>query len=172
MSDIWAPQTHAGAPVPWAWLLLLRFHGVATRQIDARLQAAHGLTLADYEVLLHLSWAPEGRARPVDLAEGALLTQGGITRLLDGLERDGLVERTRSKQDRRVFYAQLTARGRARFEEAAHTHVQDVHTLFTDHFTEAELGTLTDLLARLPSGQQVAPSGKRAADDPAGRTST
>lgn len=163
MSDVWAPDTHAGERVPLAWARLLSVYGAATRQMDARLRAAHGLTLRDYDVLLFLSWAPDQRLRPVDLAERVLLTQGGVTRLLEGLQRGGLVARARSEHDRRVVYAQLTAAGLERFEEATKTHVADIHSLFTDHFSERELATLSMLLGRLPGGQlpagRTAPSG-------------
>ena len=64
-----------------------------TRQLSARLEAAHGLTLSDYDVLVQLYYAPERALRRVDLARTVLLTASGITRLLDGLERCGWVEK-------------------------------------------------------------------------------
>lgn len=160
MSDIWASDTHAGGRVPWAWVRLLSVYGTATRQMDARLLAAHGLTLNDYEVLLFLSWAQGYRLKRVDLAERVLLTQSGITRLLEGLEHAGLVERARSETDGRVTYARLTGAGLERLREAARTHVADIHSAFTDHFSNQELATLAELLGRLPGGQPAA-GGKR-----------
>src|SRR4051794_23715314 len=88
--------------VPPAWLRLLRAHATLTRRMDANLQAAHGLTINDYEVLLALARADDCRMRRVDLAGHVLLTQSGITRLLHGLERVGLVERADCETDRRV----------------------------------------------------------------------
>jgi DNA-binding MarR family transcriptional regulator len=120
--------------------------------MDARLRRSHGLTLNDYEVLLHLSWAPDHRMRPVDLAQGVLLTQGGITRLLDGLERAGLIERVGCCDDARVKYAQLTDAGRDRVTKAAARHVDDVRALFGDRFSGEELATFVSLLERLPGG--------------------
>ena len=76
-----------------SFVSLLRAYTQATRRLNAQLTADHGLTISDYEVLLRLSRAPERRMRRVDLAEQVLLTASGITRLLDGLERCGYVER-------------------------------------------------------------------------------
>ena len=94
-----ATRTSAPTPtgltraVPRAWVALLRAHATLTREMDANLQAEHQLTINDYEVLLALARAPERKMRRVDLAGQVLLTQSGITRLLQGLERAGLVER-------------------------------------------------------------------------------
>src|SRR6478752_60682 len=74
-----------------SWVSFLRSHAAITRELSAQLQREHGLTLNDYEVLLHLSHADEGMLRRVDLAERVLLTASGITRLLEGLERAGYV---------------------------------------------------------------------------------
>ena len=79
--------------MPEAWKHFIRAHSALTRQMDADLIASHGITLSDYAVLLRLSQAPDRRMRRVDLAEGVLLTQSGITRLLAGLENAGWVER-------------------------------------------------------------------------------
>src|ERR671935_2178771 len=91
-----------------AWGSLVYSHASLVGALNAQLVAEHGLTINDYEVLLRLARAPERRMRRVDLAESVLLTASGITRLLDGLERDGLVERAQCASDRRVTYAVLT----------------------------------------------------------------
>src|SRR4029077_7881079 len=90
------------------WVAFLRAHAAITRELSAQLQRGHGLTLNDYEVLLHLSRAEGGRMRRVDLAESVILTASGITRLLDGLERSGFVCKETCASDRRVSYAKLT----------------------------------------------------------------
>jgi DNA-binding MarR family transcriptional regulator len=118
--------------------------------MDASLRAAHGLSVREYEVLLALSDAPERRLRRVDLAAKVLLTQGGVTRLLEPLERAGLVTRAPSDADRRVTYAQLTDEGRRRLSAAQRTHRRDIQALFAEHFDAAELDQLDALLARLP----------------------
>jgi DNA-binding MarR family transcriptional regulator len=88
--------------------------------------------------------------RRVDLAEGVLLTQSGITRLLAGLEKAGWVARASCDRDGRVVYAQLTESGNAKFRAAARTHFEGIRTLFADHFSRDELETLATLLGRLP----------------------
>jgi DNA-binding MarR family transcriptional regulator len=85
-----------------AWVSFLRAHAAITRELSAQLQRGHGLTLNDYEVLLHLARAEGGRMRRVDLAESVILTASGITRLLDGLERSGFVCKETCASDRRV----------------------------------------------------------------------
>lgn len=118
--------------------------------MDSNLRAAHGLTLTDYEVLVQLANADDRRLSRVDLADSVILSQSGITRLLEGLERAGLVERTSCPTDRRVVYARLTHAGYERCLEAADTHLADIGQAFSEHFSEAELVTLADLLGRLP----------------------
>jgi DNA-binding MarR family transcriptional regulator len=116
----------------------LRAHAATTRRLNAELVANHGLTINDYEVLLHLAHAPERMLKRVDLVERLLLTPSGITRLLAGLETAGYVERRACATDARVVYAELTA-------------------LFLDRFSAEERRTLAALLERLPlDGDDVA----------------
>jgi DNA-binding MarR family transcriptional regulator len=117
--------------------------------MDAALRELHGLNLNEYEVLLQLRNADGGLMRRVDLAERLLITQGGITRLLAGLESQGLVERASCSEDARVVYACLTDAGRRKLETARRTHLGDVRRLFSDRFSAAELETLSELLSRL-----------------------
>src|ERR687883_2071606 len=84
---------------------------------------------------LALLRAPDHRMRRVDLAEHVLLTQSGITRLLQGLERAGLVERADCPTDGRVVYAQLTQRGYDRLRESSRTHLDDIRSLFAARFS-------------------------------------
>ena len=88
--------------------------------------------------------------RRVDLAGELLLTASGVTRLLDGLERCGYVEKGSCPSDARVTYAVLTDAGHAKLVEASRTHVAQVQALFQELFTKAEIATLADLLGRLP----------------------
>jgi DNA-binding MarR family transcriptional regulator len=118
--------------------------------MSAELVAEHGLTINDYEALLHLSRAEEGRMRRVDLAGLLLLTASGVTRLLDGLEAAGLVERASCAGDRRVTYAVLTASGRKRLHEASQSHVAGVRAFFEARYSGEELDQLAGLLGRLP----------------------
>jgi DNA-binding MarR family transcriptional regulator len=140
-----SPQATELAP----WVRFLRAHAAVTRELNARLIAEHGLTLNDYEVLLQLAQAPERQLRRVDLAARVILTASGITRLLEGLEHGGYVERGVCESDARVSYAVLTAAGLAKLREAGETHLEDVHALFLERFSSDERATLADLLGRI-----------------------
>lgn len=140
-----------------AWRLFLRSHSTITRRLDADLVSGHGLTLHDYEVLLHLAAAPEGTLRPSDLTDRVLLTRSGVTRLLAGLEETGLVRRESCPSDRRVIYAVLTEQGRAKLCEARPTHLRGVGELFVERFGDEQLDTLAELLAQLPGCEAESP---------------
>jgi DNA-binding MarR family transcriptional regulator len=133
-----------------AFVRLLRGHSSVTREMNAQLVADHGLTINDFEALLHLSRAEESRMRRVDLAEKLILTASGVTRLLDGLEEAGLVDRAACASDRRVTYAVLTETGRAKLKEASDSHVADIRAFFEARFSSEELDQLAALLGRLP----------------------
>ncbi|HET9437262.1 MAG TPA: MarR family transcriptional regulator [Gaiellaceae bacterium] len=132
-----------------AFISLLRAHAALTRDLSAKLTLEHGLTLSDFEVLLRLSRAPERRMRRVDLAEQVLLSASGVTRLLDGLERQGLVERAACSADRRVVYAVLTEAGLERLRAAAETHFAQIDAILDARFDADEMAQLTALLDRL-----------------------
>ena len=138
-----------------AWVRLLRGHHATRRTLDAQLQGDHGLTVNDYEALLLLSRADGNLMRRIDLADGLQLTASGVTRLLDGLERQGLCEKATCSSDARVTYAVLTDAGRRKLEVAACSHVAAIRAVFEERYTEAELTTLTELLSRLPGGETV-----------------
>ena len=144
------------------WVRLLRGHAAITRLFNQRLVAEHGLTINDYEVLLLLSHAEDGKLRRVDLADRVRLTASGVTRLLDGLERCGLVAKAACNRDARVTYAVLTDVGREKLEAASESHLGAVRALFAEHFTHEELATLGELLARLPGAADADPAACRA----------
>ena len=131
----------------------LRAHAAVVRELSSELVSAHGLTINDFEVLLRLSRAEGSRMRRVDLAQEVLLTPSGITRLLEGLERSGYVERVACKEDLRVSYAQLTPAGRTKLRAAGKTHVAGIHRLYLDHFDADERAVLGELLGRLADGE-------------------
>jgi DNA-binding MarR family transcriptional regulator len=133
-----------------SWIAYLRSHSAITRELSAQLQREHGLTLNDYEVLLHLSHAEGGMMRRVDLAESILLTASGITRLLEGLERSGFVCKETCSSDARVSYAKLTDDGRQKLSDASVTHLRGIDELFLGRYSGSELATLAELLSRLP----------------------
>jgi DNA-binding MarR family transcriptional regulator len=133
-----------------AWIKFLRAHAALTRTLSSRLEAGHGLTLNDYDVLIQLYHAPGRRLRRVDLARQVLLTPSGITRLLDGLERAGWVCKARCDSDARVTYAVLTDEGTTKVESARADHLSDIDELFASSFNRSEQDTLAELLGRLP----------------------
>jgi DNA-binding MarR family transcriptional regulator len=136
-----------------AWVAFLRGHASLTRSLNAQLVADHGLTINDYEVLLRLSHAPERKLKRVELAQSVLLTPSGITRLLDGLEAAGWVEKASCASDARVTYAVLTDAGHEKLQVAADSHLTDVDRLFAAHFADHELDVLATLLARIDGGE-------------------
>jgi DNA-binding MarR family transcriptional regulator len=133
-----------------SWVSFLRAHAAITRELSAQLQREHGLTLNDYEVLLHLSCAEGGRLRRVDLAQSVLLTASGITRLLDGLQAGGFVCKENCDGDARVSYAKITETGREKLATAAKTHLRGIDELFLSRYSGSELTALAELLGRLP----------------------
>jgi len=133
-----------------AWTRFLRAYAAVTRELSSRLEQAHGLSLRDYDVLVQLHSAPDRQMRRIDLARTVILSPSGITRLLEGLERAGLVGKHQCESDQRVTYAVLTDAGTAKFEEARVTHVADVEELFASRFSAEEWEQLAELLGRLP----------------------
>ena len=121
---------------------MLRAHASLVRTLDAELQREHDLPLTSYEVLLYLNDAEGGRMRMSELADSVLLSRSGLTRLVDRLERDGLLKRERCESDQRGLFAEITEEGRRVFAAARQTHLDGVRRLFLDRFTPDELQTL------------------------------
>ncbi len=134
-----------------AWRGFLGAHAELVRRLDAELVASHGLSLAAYDALLFLHRAPEHRLRMTDLGRQVLFTPSGISRLIDRLEREGLVRRMAGSDDGRERLAELTELGLDRLREAAVTHVAGVRRLFLDQFSRSELRQLSDLWGRFGS---------------------
>jgi DNA-binding MarR family transcriptional regulator len=124
------------------------------RVLDAELVAEQGITARDYEVLLYLHQAADKRLAMSALADRTMLTRSGVTRLVDGLEEAGFVERAACRQDGRVSYAQLTDRGETKLREAGCSHVASIRRMFLEHFSEREITQLAGLLSRLPGAQE------------------
>ena len=132
-----------------AWRSFLRAHAAATRVLEAELEAGEGLALPSYDVLVQLAESPDGALRMSDLATAVLLSRSGLTRLVDRLAADGLVERRACPSDARGTLAVLTEAGRDRLRQASPTHLAGVHEHFTSKFTDDELATLVTLLSRI-----------------------
>jgi DNA-binding MarR family transcriptional regulator len=135
-----------------AWRGMLRVHSDMTRVLDAELTQRHGLPLTSYEVLLFLADSPDGRMRMSELADSVLLSRSGLTRLVDRLERDGLLKREQCEEDARGYFAAITDRGRALFTEARRTHLAGVRERFLSRFSRDDLQTLGELWEKVPHG--------------------
>ena len=134
-----------------AWHALIRAHAKVVRLLEGELEAEHGLSLPAYEVLAHLSEAPDRRLRMSELATYAVLTPSGLTRLVDKLAREGLVERVRCVSDARVVYAALTVDGARRLRAAYPTHLRGVREHLIDRLGNAQLEAISDALGPLTS---------------------
>ena len=135
-----------------AWRGLLRSHAALVHELDTELRTGHDLSLHEYEVLLTLADAPEGRMRMSELAAAVVLSQSGLTRLVDRLVRDACVVRRRCDGDRRGLNAELTDAGRTRYAEARETHLAGVRSRFLGHFDGAELEALGGFWERILPG--------------------
>jgi DNA-binding MarR family transcriptional regulator len=134
-----------------AWEGFLQAHADVELELAAQLHAEHGLSFSDYFALLALDRAPEGRLRMHDLTKPVGLTRSGLTRLVERLEKTGLIERAPCEDDARGTEASITDAGRALIREASATHLEGVRRRFLDRFSPAELRTLAEQFSRLTS---------------------
>jgi DNA-binding MarR family transcriptional regulator len=135
-----------------AWRGLLRVHASLSKALDAQLDREHGLPLTSYEVLVYLADAEGEKMRMCDLASSVLLSRSGLTRLVDRLERDGLIERASCPSDARGAFAVITDAGRALLARARPAHRAGVRRRFLDHFEDDELLLLAGYWERVLPG--------------------
>src|SRR3954469_20531165 len=135
-----------------AWRGLLRVHTALVKALDAELASEHDLPLSSYEVLITLQSAPGKRRRMAELADRVLLSRSGTTRLVDRLEKEGLLERDTCTSDGRGTFAVLTEAGEELLARARPTHLEGVRRRFLRHFTPAELGALALVWERVLPG--------------------
>ena len=136
-----------------AWGGLLRAHASLVRALDVELQAEHGISITQYEVLLLLSRSETGALRMNELADGALLSLSGLSRLVDRLEALGLVERAQCPTDRRGAFAVITQAGRKRFASARITHLDGVRRRFIDVLPPETVAVLADAWETLEAAE-------------------
>jgi len=115
--------------------------------------AAQDLTLEEFDVLVHLAWAQGGvlplRELVASMVTGYGLSRSGLTRLLDRMERDGLVERLLSREDRRQFDVAISSQGRAVFDRVWPDHVEGHHRYFSEPLSDRDVIVLARILAKL-----------------------
>ena len=135
-----------------AWRLFLRSHAIVLRRLENDLIQEHQLPLASYEVLVQLEEASDRRLRMTELADAVLLSRSGLTRLVDRMERDGLLRRERCEDDARGYHAAITDKGRTLFGHARRTHLDGVRERFLSHLSQEELRTLGMLWEKVAPG--------------------
>jgi DNA-binding MarR family transcriptional regulator len=115
--------------------------------------AGEDLKLEEFDVLVHLAWAPDGvlplRELVASMVSGYQLSRSGLTRLLDRMERDGLVERSLSREDRRQFDVAITGRGREVFDRLWPGHLEGIRRYFSEPLTGYDVTVLKRVLAKL-----------------------
>jgi DNA-binding MarR family transcriptional regulator len=148
------PNTKLDGAALAAWLSYLKSHAMILRELDAELVATHGITTHDYEVLLNLAQSEDQQLSMSELANRTMLTRSGITRLVDGLVKSGLIERVSCDRDARVSYAHLTEAGYAELREAGYTHIAGIERLFLANFSQEDVEQLAQLLSHLPGADE------------------
>ena len=132
-----------------AWGGFLGAHARMNRMIEEDLQSHSQITHVEFEVLLRLSWNENHRVRIQDLAAESVITRSGVSRVVERLEKAGLVIREEASEDRRGAYAVLTEKGLARFQQAIRAHVAFVRENFLSHYSEDELEQMGGFWKRL-----------------------
>jgi DNA-binding MarR family transcriptional regulator len=134
------------------WRRFMRLQAELTRRLDEELRAEMGIGLNALEVLWLLAIARSNKLRMTDLADHLVFTRSGVTRLVDRLEREGLVLRENVDEDLRGRYTILTRKGFDLFEEAARLHVDALGELFFDKLDTRQLKQFNALLCRVGEG--------------------
>ncbi len=131
-----------------AWMAYLRTHSRFWEQVEADMRREHGLTIARYDVLAQLKLAG-GRLGLSDLASAIALSPSGLSKLLDRMERSGLIRRHPDPRDARATFAIITPRGRALVERARETHHEFLRCTFGAALSDRDLADLTRIMKRL-----------------------
>jgi len=124
--------------------------------------AEQGLTLEEFDVLVHLAWAPSGalplRQLVASMVLGYRLSRSGLTRVLDRMERDGLVDRSLSREDRRQFDVAISNHGQHVFDKVWAGHLDGLQRYFSEPLTDNDVSVLKRVLAKLIQANEP-PSG-------------
>lgn len=138
-----------------AWAAVLRVHAAVVPRLEREL-AAVGMPLSWYDVLLELNAAPDHRLRMTELGARAVLSRERVSRVVDELQRAGLVRRERNPDDGRSLLAVVTDEGRARLRAAAPTYLAGIARHFGAHLDDAEARAVGALLGRVVEAQEPA----------------
>lgn len=117
--------------------------------VSPSLEEQHGLAGQRFEVLLRLVRSPSHRLRMTDLAKQTTLTASGLTRVVDRLVDEGLIERTQCSSDRRGYFAELTPAGEARVLAALPDHLAQLREILHAAFSPDEIPVFYALMRRL-----------------------
>jgi DNA-binding MarR family transcriptional regulator len=137
-----------GSDARLAWYHLLQVSARVIRELDRRMDLEHRISAREFDVLINLDNSPGRSLRMTELATVAMLSSGGLTRLVGRLEERGFVQRDQDTVDARSFHARLTGAGRALIAEARITHDAVIHDLLGAHLSEAEVDVMARALAR------------------------
>jgi DNA-binding MarR family transcriptional regulator len=155
------PARHQPAPLTpdeeLAWRALARAIQVISRVLDAELLQAQGLSLTEYSVLTNLSEQPGRSMRMSELANLVSISVSGLTRVVERLARQGLVERVKADTDGRGQLAVLTAVGFARLEQAYPVHLAGVREHVMDHLAGLDLTAFTHTMSRIAAAEMGPP---------------
>jgi DNA-binding MarR family transcriptional regulator len=132
-----------------AWEAFLLAHAAATRALERDAGPRIGLSLGEHHLLVQLARGPAEGTRPTDLARRSLVTKSGLTRAMERLEAQGLVERRACPTDGRVSYVALTPKGRRTVTRAAPATLRSVAEHFADHLSPRELDVITIAMERI-----------------------
>jgi DNA-binding MarR family transcriptional regulator len=144
------------------WRAFLEAQARVTRRLDEELRAEHDLSLAEYDALLTIAEAPERTIRMRRLADRVILSKSGVTRLIDRLVLDGLVERRACASDARGAEAVLTPAGLDRLRHASRTHLRGIAEHFLAAVDAADLPTIEHSMRSVVD--QAGPGGADATD--------
>ncbi|HEX6921383.1 MAG TPA: MarR family transcriptional regulator [Actinomycetes bacterium] len=140
-----------------AWAALLRVHAAVVPKLEREL-AARQMPLAWYDVLLVLNAAPGRRLRMTEVGARAVLSRERVSRVVDELERAGLVRRERNPDDKRSFFATITPEGRSRLRAAAPTYLAGIERHYTRHLSDEEVRVVTTALGRVLAAEEGGPA--------------
>jgi DNA-binding MarR family transcriptional regulator len=135
-----------------AWLNVVQTNRVVSDALEEAVEAAAGLSLAEFELLVRISNAEDGRLRMVDLADLLLVSKSGVTKLVDRVEGAGLVARESSAEDRRLTFARITKDGRRALGRAAPAFEEAHERVFSQHLSDQDVRCLRGALHKVLEG--------------------